>query len=467
MWRVRLGIAFGMVVVLFSSALGAKTQSEYRALLYDNANGIIRELDATGAVVDSVQLPMPGGYGVYSFNIAFDSAYRYAAYVVSDPPGTRYQFRVYGYADGRTHVVYSVNSPIYSSLNTSPSPYQLFNDAGLVAFSYNLNNAGYFTHRWNLVIFDINSGALKYSINDQYFPYPLENDQLLPIPYSLDDSKLVFGIPQMFDTPDHWSSAVYHWLFNTGEVMQARFDRSQKYDEASERLITFWQSPDLTYTESFFPNQLWMQVGNDIPEDFYTDPDLSFTDVYFVEAGARVLVHAITPTMQRMDEQWLLLDLDGQLSMTLPLGFRADKVQSTLDGFVYTLYDNIPGISDLYHVNTTSGGFNATLIASDIPGRLIGLREDTGTESRPPLQVQPLFRVGDRVMITPAGNQLRMRATPGGEVQRQFNAGAVVTIVGGPTEFTRTVWWQVRDENAMVGWIAQGNDEVSYLALAQ
>jgi Tol biopolymer transport system component len=74
--------------------------------------------------------------------------------------------------------------------------------------------------------------------------------------------------------------------------------------------------------------------------------------------------------------------------------------------------------------------------------------------------------IGQQARVnTSAGDSLRLRLTPGGDLLLSMDAGLVVDVVGGPQELDGHTWWQVQTPDGTVGWAVGefiDDEEMSY-----
>lgn len=78
------------------------------------------------------------------------------------------------------------------------------------------------------------------------------------------------------------------------------------------------------------------------------------------------------------------------------------------------------------------------------------------------------LQVNRTAVITPDGNQIRVRTAPSlnGGVVVQLTAGTIVVVVGGPTSADGYVWWLIRrtTDSAALGWVAEGANGALWIA---
>jgi len=70
----------------------------------------------------------------------------------------------------------------------------------------------------------------------------------------------------------------------------------------------------------------------------------------------------------------------------------------------------------------------------------------------------PEFKLESRLIVTDAGNDLRLRQTPEleGEIIRKLQPGVRLTIIAGPVITDGYTWWQISlDESNLTGWVAE------------
>jgi serine/threonine protein kinase len=72
------------------------------------------------------------------------------------------------------------------------------------------------------------------------------------------------------------------------------------------------------------------------------------------------------------------------------------------------------------------------------------------------------FHVGDRVRVCTAYDRLAVRTRPwlGSSELTLLEPGSLLTVVGGPSYADGWPWWRVRTNDGIVGWVAEGGDEV-------
>lgn len=78
----------------------------------------------------------------------------------------------------------------------------------------------------------------------------------------------------------------------------------------------------------------------------------------------------------------------------------------------------------------------------------------------PPSQVTAGMRA--RVTYTD-GTPLRLRESPTGAVIRNIAEGVAFDIIGGPTCASGYTWWQIRQDDGITGWVAEGDLENYYI----
>jgi hypothetical protein len=85
-------------------------------------------------------------------------------------------------------------------------------------------------------------------------------------------------------------------------------------------------------------------------------------------------------------------------------------------------------------------------------------KESSGCPGAPPQRV----RVGGEAQVCTAYDRLVVRVGPGrsnAEVAR-IEPGTYVTVISGPACGDGWSWWEVRTDSGVVGWVAEGGDEV-------
>ncbi|MBL8163413.1 MAG: PD40 domain-containing protein, partial [Anaerolineae bacterium] len=74
--------------------------------------------------------------------------------------------------------------------------------------------------------------------------------------------------------------------------------------------------------------------------------------------------------------------------------------------------------------------------------------------------------IGQQARVnTSAGDSLRLRQTPGGDLLLSMDAGLIVEVIGGPEELDGRTWWQVQTPDGTVGWTVGefiDDEEMSY-----
>ena len=116
--------------------------------------------------------------------------------------------------------------------------------------------------------------------------------------------------------------------------------------------------------------------------------------------------------------------------------------------------------------------FEHGLIGQGINGRVYVLYEDHSWQLYlspvgEPLSVDPnspsqRIRVDGRAWVCTAHDSLAIRSEPGlgsSEIAR-LEPGTYVTVVDGPAYADGWPWWKVRPDSGVVGWVAEGGDEI-------
>lgn len=67
-------------------------------------------------------------------------------------------------------------------------------------------------------------------------------------------------------------------------------------------------------------------------------------------------------------------------------------------------------------------------------------------------------------VVAPNGLNMRQAATSASQLVLQLGTGQLVTILSGPSTADGFTWWQVQDQQGNSGWIADGDDETTWLS---
>jgi WD40 repeat protein len=73
----------------------------------------------------------------------------------------------------------------------------------------------------------------------------------------------------------------------------------------------------------------------------------------------------------------------------------------------------------------------------------------------------PVFEIGSKLLVTGAGNQVRLRQSPSlsGEIVRYLEAGSKIELIDGPTIMDEQRWWKVVIESDQkAGWVIENED---------
>ena len=118
---------------------------------------------------------------------------------------------------------------------------------------------------------------------------------------------------------------------------------------------------------------------------------------------------------------------------------------------------------------------DGTMIATAGFDSTVKIWNITGTEpilGEPPVLPDPVAITGDfcppappsrvtagmRARITYTdGTPLRLRESPTGSVIRNIEEGVSFDIIGGPTCASGYTWWQIRQDDGITGWVAEGD----------
>jgi dipeptidyl aminopeptidase/acylaminoacyl peptidase len=71
-----------------------------------------------------------------------------------------------------------------------------------------------------------------------------------------------------------------------------------------------------------------------------------------------------------------------------------------------------------------------------------------------------IISVGNDYVITEEGDSLNLREDPSinANILREIRAGEKVTIIGGPESSDGYTWWQIKTEDALLGWVVENED---------
>lgn len=166
----------------------------------------------------------------------------------------------------------------------------------------------------------------------------------------------------------------------------------------------------------------------------------------------------------------------------MPLGPNIQNVWGTPDGYLALTEEGTLLFMNQFEVEAFASDFgvpvfqipaqqNATVVYVSDAGAfaLPVLGEDTGevvavpdNVAAPPTSCEgaPNLRLGagmmGRVTFT-NGQPLRVRAAPGGDIVTQIAEGTVFNVLAGPECQGGYAWWQIRLENGVEGWSAEGD----------
>lgn len=235
------------------------------------------------------------------------------------------------------------------------------------------------------------------------------------------------------------------------------------------------QPEPASYRDYMTVGVLTPQTGELRP--IFYDDDSAF-DAVFVVAGGQAALGRMPATSDSEVDIWRVIHRDGHSDIRQQTTLRVTDLIGTQDGLllardgvvyegtVDAFYEDAMqpiidlGADDLRFIRLWNADWDDTLL----PLWTSSLRAAAPTAIPLTNATAPALSVGMRAVVTEAGNQVRMRVEPGGEIQRVFNSGAVVTIVGGPRTYEGLTYWQVDDGNGLVGWVAQSTGGEAFLA---
>ncbi|GAB5492953.1 MAG: hypothetical protein Phog2KO_31680 [Phototrophicaceae bacterium] len=338
---------------------------------------------------------------------------------------------------------------------------------------------------WQIHVYDFASESIIQTLrygDESAQHFPALHGGILPIISQISRDKVTFSADIYYPVGIH----SYHWFYQgnilsetvaapttntvafpyTNDFINVLHDYRFPTDNDDFR-YSFWQINTLhayTATQGRFP--------------IFSDATLSFENVWFVQAGERVLAQAY---LDEIRDVWVLIERDGNEVRRYPVAGR--DVTNTPDGFIYTT--PVEAQTAVVTVNTRSETAGDTLWLQPGQWRILwagsnqvndsfvdwvqlaqSIEDPTGIADQystpTPLPPYPPFRrIGQEIQVFVLEEgflNLRDAPTVNSNILTLLESGARGTIIGGPVEADGFIWWEV-SMSSRTGWLVESLDE--------
>jgi hypothetical protein len=485
------------LVALGISGLTVAAQlAPWTALLYQQEDGRVIEVDQTGVVRADFDLPTIMGFREYGYSAATSSDGRFIAYSTRNPEASLHRFQVYDRVLNRVAVAMDVPDLMADSLDFAGVGRMFSSDGATVAYGYSSTSL----MDWTLVLLDTGSGSVVATLRSS-------DPQAVAMgiaPFMTPVVQLVRGDRVTFNlvnagSEGGLSSQAWSWQPGTGLVTA-----ETGFSTISNDL--YWPTMEIiaAVQDERFPNMLPSlplpiqrntlqvhQFASGISATILADANVDFGNPTFIQDGERVLFYRYD--YQTEDGGWQIIARDGRVvasELALPITNPRD-VLGTQDGFL--LIDDLggAGTSNLRFVDTRLRPDNAGIVvwtgASPSAWRLLwatpprgisvasfpewpALLAGDGPIDAASIGATPapvgVLSIGGRAQInTTEGDQLNVRRGPGtshaiiGQAAHQSR----VTLLQGPLAGDGYNWWNIQLGDGTIGWVVEAADGVQTL----
>jgi hypothetical protein len=493
-----------MAMLLVALPLRAQP-SGWTAWLFNQADGIMTQVNADGSVLATFKLLLPAGFDRYVAHVGVGHGGSPFAYVVYN--STTFAARWMVSDVSRTLAAVDL-PPTMSTSYEIMAGQDVFNeDDSAVALGYALQNSG-----WELSVLDTRTGAL---INNLRSDMPLVamlglNPSFTPIVRRFAGRIVTFTmVPTMSEGLPQYDSFAWNLDTNTLTKNAALAGLSGDTLDSTGEIImplsdTRLPSQPQLFTFGFQANTLQVySPANNLRFPFFNAFDQSLSAATFIQNGELILFSGASPTDTQTT--WYVARRDGTLVGTLPKAITMNDVHGVPDGFIYTTADFTPGAITLIYANTR-GGLNAGVpIWTSEPGvqAIIawvgtsvasaqtaytpwaqlappvydnGIGEPNAQIVATPLLVSPGqvatgaatpilgsgLAVGQLARVhTTDGDQLNVRLLPNltADILAKVPDGDRVTLLEGPRYAEGFTWWKVRTASGVEGWAVESVED--------
>lgn len=452
--------------------------AEFTAWLYTPDTGEMTLVDLSGER-DSFVLPVAPPYDVRPFtNVAISPDGNTIAYVLTRAGSFDQQLMVYSYTSRSVIAQYPVTNVAYNGIDFG-GRFMFSPDSSLFAFGSSLDPSG-----WELIVIDLASFSISAQIrsSDAMFSGVDSTYGITPMPsYFASNSSLAFALIRG-GTEATEPVGVWLWDLVSGDVAEnvGYGMVGDVFRPTGEAVLTlhdarFGGMPDVFMFGQDNTIQIYdPAVGARWP--IFARDDWSMYMSSFVFNGRQIAFVAY----DGVNERTYILNRDGTVAGTLPVGVEPYDIAGVPDGFIYTKQDgDVPG---LYSINLRAGDPDGSRVWSGIPNTfpriawvgVLGSAEFMMIE--PPYAAWPeladpvadggsgtsaALHVGGQATVrTTAGDMLRVRSGPGTSyiVTRTVPMGTLVTLIEGPTNTAGFTWWKIRLPDGATGWVVDFAD---------
>ncbi|MBK8135942.1 MAG: SH3 domain-containing protein [Chloroflexi bacterium] len=479
----RLPLYFLLALLVLMVAPAYAIPAEFTAWLYTPDTGTMTLVDLSGEV-DSFELPLAPPYDVRPFtNVVVSPNGNTIAYVLGQSGSFNQQLMVYSYSSRAIIAQYPVTNVAYTSIDFG-GRFAFSPDSNLVAFGYSKDPAG-----WEMVVIDLTSFSIAGSISslDPALSGVEANFGITPMPtYFISSNSLAFALIRG-GTEASEPAASFVWdLVTNGVTPNVGYgSASDVFRPTGEAVMTLTDTRFGSTPDAFmFGQQNTLQVYDSTAAarwPVYANAAWSMYMARFVFNGRQVAFVAYDGTAERA----YILNRDGSLAGSLPVGVVPYDIAGVPDGFIYAKQDG--GIPGLYSINLRAGDTNGSLVWSGVPNTYPRIAWVGALGSADFMFVDPpyaawaelaervadsegssgssetagILRIGATATVfTTEGDSLRVRSGPGTSfvVLREIDPGTVVTLVDGPTSAGGFVWWNIRLADGTTGWVVEFAD---------
>lgn len=338
---------------------------------------------------------------------------------------------------------------------------------------------------WQIHVYDFASNRIIQTLSygdESAQHFPALHGGILPIIRQISGDKVTFSADIYYPVGIH----SYHWFYQgdiLSETVAAPTMTAVAFPYSNDFINVFHDYRFPTNNEDFRYsfwqiNTLHAYTANQGRFPIFSDPNLSFENVWFVQGGERVLAQAYVDEIRDL---WVLIERDGNEIRRYPVAGR--DVTGTPDGFIYITA--VAAQTAVVTVNTQSesagdtlwlqpgqwhilwAGSNQANNAFGDWGQLAQSIEDpTGIADRyatpTSLPPYPPFRqIGQEIQVFVLEEgflNLRDAPTVNSNILTLLESGARGIIISGPVEADGFIWWEV-SMSGRTGWLVEALDE--------
>jgi hypothetical protein len=335
---------------------------------------------------------------------------------------------------------------------------------------------------WQIHLYDLNSAMIRYTLryrDAMASNFPTLHAGIIPQIQSIYGDTITFNVDPRLPIGIH----SYHWFYRgaiLSETVAAPNFESAYFPYSGDIVNPLADNRFPAENEDFRfdfeqHNSLHAYVLANGRFPFFFDPELDLEQVWFIQAGERLLVQAYVDEIRHV---WIILGRDGNEIRRQPVA--GTDIVGTPDGFVYaTRVENQTAIVEVDTRTLANAG--ETLWLQPGIWRIVWAGQNQPENTLPAwtqlgdVQVDPsgsaspdttptlapppnaFRRVGMAIQIfVPDEGYLNLRDAPSSNsnVVTLLESGSRGTIISGPVTAEGFIWWEITVDNRS-GWVVE------------